>query len=89
MSSRFCMVKAGWLELDTEERHAELPDELRQAFASQPQAAAAFEKMAYSHQKEWISWIVSAKQAATRMRRVEKALAVIAQGKNLRDVSGR
>jgi len=77
------------LELDLEERHAEVPEELRKALSDQPQAAAAFEKMTYSHQKEWINWIMSAKQAETRLRRVDKALSLIKQGKNLRDVSSR
>ncbi len=75
------------LELDTEERHVELPEELKAAFATQPQASAAFEKMTYSHQKEWVNWIMSAKQAETRLRRIERAVALIAQGKNLRDLS--
>ncbi len=78
-----------WLELDLETRRAEVPEELKQALNSQPPAAAAFEKMSYSHQKEWISWIMSAKQAETRLRRVEKAVAMITLGKNLRDISRR
>ncbi len=76
-----------WLELDLEERRVEVPEQLTQALGSRPQAAAAFERMTYSHQKEWINWIMSAKQAETRLRRVEKALDMIAQGKNLRDAS--
>ncbi len=79
------MVKV-WLELDTEERRAEVPEALKEAFASRPEAAAAFGKMTYSHQKEWINWIISAKQAETRQRRLEKALEMIAQGKSQRDV---
>ncbi len=77
------------LELDTEERRVEVPEELQQALNSQRLAASAFEKMNYSHQKEWINWIMSAKQAATRLRRVEKAVSMIAMGKNLRDLSRR
>ncbi len=77
------------MELDMEERHADVPEELKRALSDQPQAAAAFEKMTYSHQKEWINWIMSAKQAETRLRRVEKALSLIKQGKNLRELSSR
>ncbi len=75
------------LELDTEVRQVEVPLELQQAFNSQPGAGQAFEKMSYSHQKEWINWIVSAKQAETRLRRAKKAVLSIALGKNLRDLS--
>ena len=77
------------MELDTEERRVEVPEEFRNALAHQPDAAKAFEKMSYSHQKEWVNWIFSAKQAGTRLRRIEKAVALILQGKNVRDLSTR
>lgn len=75
------------LELDTEERSLELPDGLKQALASHPQAAEIFERMTYSHKMEWVNWIFSAKQAETRQRRIEKAIVQISQGNNLRDLS--
>lgn len=75
------------LELDMEERRVEAPDELRLSLARQPLAAAAFEKMTYSHKKEWINWILSAKKPETRQRRVEKAITLITAGKNVRDLS--
>lgn len=77
------------LELDAEERHVEVPEELRQALARQPLVAEAFEKMTYSHKKEWINWILSAKKPETRQRRIEKALTLLVLGKNVRDVSRR
>lgn len=77
------------LEVDTAERHIAIPQELRQALDRQPQAAVAFEKMTYSHQKEWVNWIMSAKQAETRQRRIEKAIPLISQGKGLRNLSPR
>jgi len=77
------------LEMDMEERKVDIPEELRQALVNEPQAAEAFERMTYSHQKEWVNWILSAKQAETRQRRIVKAIAQIAQGRNLRDLSSR
>ena len=77
------------LELDTEERHVDIPDELRQALDKLPGAGEAFEKMTYSHQKEWVNWVTSAKQVETRLRRAEKAVRDISQGKNLRELSRR
>ncbi len=77
------------LELDTDVRQVEIPSELQQALNRLPGAGQAFEKMTYSHQKEWINWILGARQAETRLRRAEKAAASIAQGKNLRDLSRR
>jgi len=75
------------LEVDTAERTVDIPEELMQALAGQPPAAIAFEKMTYSHKKEWVNWILSARQAETRLRRAKKAANLIAQGKNLRDLS--
>ncbi|HSB66157.1 MAG TPA: YdeI/OmpD-associated family protein [Anaerolineales bacterium] len=77
------------LELDNEARQVDVPEELRQALAKEPHAVEAFGKMTYSHQNEWISWIMSAKQAETRLRRIEKALLLITQGKNVRNLSPR
>lgn len=81
-------VKVG-LEIDTEVRKAEIPEELRQALTHHPEDAKAFERMTFSHQTEWINWIMSAKQTQTRLRRIEKALTLISQGKNRRDLSPR
>ena len=75
------------LEVDTAERTVDIPEELMQALAGHPPAAEAFEKMTYSHKKEWVNWILSARQAETRLRRAKKAANLIAQGKNLRDLS--
>jgi len=47
---------------------------LKKAFAKNMAAKTAFEKMPYSHQREYVGYIVEAKQTETRARRVEKAL---------------
>ncbi len=77
------------LEIDLEERRVAIPNELQQALDREPQAAVAFEKMTFSHQREWINWILSAKQAETRQRRVEKAIPLILRGKNYRELSSK
>jgi len=77
------------MELDTEERQVEIPEVLQNAMKSHPNAVEAFDRMTYSHKKEWINWILSAKQVETRQRRAEKAIATFSQGKNLRDLSRR
>ncbi len=75
------------IELDTEAHRVDIPDELQHAMGGHPGAAEAFEKLTYSRQKEWVNWILSAKQAETRQRRAEKAITTYLQGKNLRDLS--
>jgi len=59
---------------DTTPRLVAVPSELKKAFARNKAAQAAFEKMPYSHKKEYVEYIVEAKQAETRARRVAKAL---------------
>lgn len=41
---------------------------------------AGFEKLSYTHRKEYVKWIEEAKKEETRERRVEKALAMLKKG---------
>jgi hypothetical protein len=72
------------LELDAEERQVDVPEDLLQALENLPQAKEVFAKLSYSHKKEYVNWIFSARQAETRQRRIEKALVLLSQGKKLR-----
>ena len=72
------------MQLDPGQRVVQIPDDLLQALLSQPEAKERFEKMPYSHQKEYVSWITSAKRVETRQRRIEQAIALILQGSKLR-----
>ena len=72
------------IELDLEERSVEIPEDLAHALTAHPQAKAGFEKLAYSHQKAYVDWIQDAKKEETRQSRVEKALALLANGQMLR-----
>ena len=73
------------LELDTEVRRITVPDDFLRAMDDQPQARQVFDRLSYSHQKEYVNWILSAKQTETRQRRIDKAIAMLSQGKNLRE----
>jgi uncharacterized protein YdeI (YjbR/CyaY-like superfamily) len=44
-------------------------------------AAAVFDTMTHSQKKEYVDWISTAKQAATKMNRVTKAIDMLALGK--------
>ena len=57
-----------WVNPETKE--VRLPDDLVAAFRKNKREAAYFESLAFSHKKEYIEWIVTAKQEETRMRRV-------------------
>jgi uncharacterized protein YdeI (YjbR/CyaY-like superfamily) len=70
------------LELDAAPREVEVPAALAAALASDPQAKASFERMAFTHRKEYARWIAEAKKDETRQRRVEQALVMIRAGKS-------
>lgn len=61
-------------------RELKVPDILTRALR-QKKAAAAFEDLSYSHKKEYVEWIEEAKTEETRQRRLETAVAWIAEGK--------
>src|SRR5215475_7048227 len=68
------------VELDTAPREVEVPEALAAALAADPQARASFERMAFSHRKEYARWVAEAKQEETRQRRVQRALEMIRAG---------
>jgi hypothetical protein len=72
------------LELDPEARQVVIPENMARAFASQPLAKDAFERLSYSHQKEYVDWIQSARKEETRQCRIEKALELLSRGAKLR-----
>lgn len=58
------------------------PDDLLAALRKQKGALANFEKFPPSHKREYIDWIVDAKQEATRAKRIAQAAEWIAEGKS-------
>jgi hypothetical protein len=69
------------VELDAAPREVEVPEALAAALATDPEARASFDRMAFTHRKEYARWIVDAKQEQTRQRRVAQALEMIRAGK--------
>jgi Bacteriocin-protection, YdeI or OmpD-Associated/Domain of unknown function (DUF1905) len=63
------------LELDTDPREVEVPPDLEAAFDHETRAA--WERMSYSHRKDYADWIEGAKRPETRSRRVAKAIEMI------------
>ena len=68
------------LRLDTAPREVEVPEALARALDADPAARAAFEKLAFTHRKEFARWIEEAKREQTRDRRVAQALDMIRAG---------
>jgi len=68
------------LELDTAPREVDVPEALAAALAADDEARAAFEKLAYTHRKEFARWVDEAKRDETRGRRVAKTLEMLRAG---------
>ena len=69
------------VELDVEERVAIVPTELKRIFKSDQEAKSAFEKLSYTHQKEYVTWINEAKKPETRQNRIVKTIERLKKGK--------
>ena len=67
--------------IDTKNRIVILPDDVKQALEKEPVAFAVYQKLAYSHQKEYIIWILTAKQEKTRTGRVQKMIEKLLEAK--------
>ena len=72
------------VEPDSEPRVIEVPAELKKAFRTEKEAKAFFEKLSYTHQREYVMWINEAKREETRQNRIAKAIEMLKQGKNAR-----
>ncbi len=70
------------LELDTEPREVTVPPDLTEALDRNPKARSYFEALSYSNKLRHVLAIEGAKTAETRQRRVDKSVALFAQGRN-------
>jgi hypothetical protein len=69
------------LELDTEPRRVTIPPDLRAALAAAPQAKAAFARLSFTHQREYVEWVEEAKRPETRARRIAATVARAREGR--------
>jgi len=69
------------LEEDNAPRVINVPGDLEAALKSAPSARRFFEKLSYTHRREYVQWIESAKREETRRDRVARTVALLAQGK--------
>lgn len=65
------------MELDTEERVLVIPIELTKELKKDKEAKSIFDKLSYTHKKEYVKWVEEAKKEETRQRRVEKTVEVL------------
>ncbi|MDG4653750.1 YdeI/OmpD-associated family protein [Chryseobacterium arthrosphaerae] len=66
---------------DQEERVVDIADDIAAVFDVNPEARIMFDKMSYTHKKEYIRWIEEAKKPETRENRKIKMIQMILDGK--------
>ena len=62
------------ITLDEAPREVVVPPDLAKALAEQKRAKAAFDKLSYTHRKEYVRWVEEAKAEETRARRIDKTI---------------
>jgi len=62
-----------------------LPDELKEAFAQNPDASVAFDEMKPTYQREFAEYIEKAKRPETKQKRLTKIMPMILKGTGLND----
>ena len=72
------------VELDEEPRVIEIPAELKKAFKVEKEAKTSFDKLSYTHRREYVMWINEAKREETRQNRIVKAIEMLKKGQKVR-----
>jgi hypothetical protein len=68
------------VERDERGRSLEVPPELEAALAGDGEARSAFDRLSFTHRREYADWVGGAKRAETRERRLVKAVAMLRAG---------
>ena len=68
------------IERDDEPREVEVPPALQARLDADEIARAAFEKLSFTHRREYANWIAEAKKEETRDRRAGRAIEMLREG---------
>lgn len=68
-------------EADTQPREIEIPRDLLKELKNAKDAKSVFDKLSYTHQKEYVTWINEAKKEETRQNRILKTVEMLNQKK--------
>lgn len=66
--------------INPENREVKLPSDLEDALRIFPDHFSYYNSLAFSHKKEYIVWILSAKKDETRRNRIEKMIEMLGKG---------
>lgn len=67
--------------IDVQNRFVNPPEDVKTALEQNPAALNFFDNLSYTHRKEYIIWILSAKQEQTRLNRINRMIGMLAEGK--------
>ena len=67
--------------IDVENKLLILPPELKSALTQSELAFNFYQKLSYSNKKEYVLWVITAKQEKTKKERIEKMVVKLLQGK--------
>jgi Bacteriocin-protection, YdeI or OmpD-Associated/Domain of unknown function (DUF1905) len=76
------------VEKDETERTVEVPPEF-ETFLKKEKVWATFDKLSYTHKKEYVRWITEAKREDTRANRQSKSVEMLRSGVKTPDSPGR
>jgi hypothetical protein len=69
------------VEVDTEPRVLDIPKDLMKQLKGNKEAKAFFDRLSYTHQREYVMWINEAKKEETRQNRIMKAIEMLKKGR--------
>ena len=72
------------MERDTAPRTVAVPVDFAEAWETNQQLRKSFESLSYSHRKEFVDWIESAKKVETRESRITRSLEMLLEGTSLK-----
>jgi len=72
------------VEPDDQPRVIEVPKDLLKELKKDKEVKAFFDKLAYTHQKEYVNWVTDSKKEETRQSRIVKTIAMLKKGKRER-----
>lgn len=61
----------------------DMPQEFAEALSKYPKARRTFESLAPTYQKQYLGWIITAKRAETRQKRIKESIQLLAEGRKL------
>lgn len=76
------------VERDDAKRTVEVPPDFEKLLKEE-EVRAAFDKLSYTHQKEYVRWVTTAKREETRARRIAKSVELLRKGIKTPDSAAR